>query len=818
MTTEQNLKIKLTFGYILLVLIFSLSILYILHEMKSLRVSKEDILVENTKVIQLSNAISDLYATENTSRLALLSYKPKDAQKYHQQLDSLIVKINQLKKDNLQNEALQNKVDTIIDLIQLKRLTFDQVRDVQQKYQKSEAYVHAQTEIKKIQASDKTIAIDTIVEKVGLWEKITTKRESQQKQRLKEENEKIVSRQKSYLDSIKKATENVLTKARKKEDKLLQDYYRKEALLINRNQELSKQLGTLLSEIEKIILQNSAENYEASKKIVDDVSDNIAKLGIIISIIALFFGLIVLRDLNKSSRYKRKLEELNLKMENLVEQKSFLMATISHDMVSPINSLMGFSTLLQKNLKTEKQKEYLTNIQQSTNYIKNMVDDLSLFSNLEFNNIKIKKSKFNFKELVCGILNNLKVNADRKNIDLVFEIDENLNQDFNSDPYRIQQILTNVISNAIKFTHKGSVKIQAKKDKNKVKIQIIDTGIGMKLENKEELYKEFFQAHDTNETIYGGSGLGLNITKRLIDLLHGSITFESELGKGTTFYIEIPITEFEEIETKKSEIVEYDNEKKLENKRILVIDDDPLQLKLLEEIFVNKVKKITMIEDGKLAKEILQKETYNLIVTDMQMPHYSGLKVIKDIRSLKGYEKTPVIALTGKIDFDDNEYKNLGFSMYLKKPLNINTLYNVIYKLLRVKTPKTENTTNEIMTESLKYPHFDLTDLYNLLDNDQDAVNEILVTFIENASKDLDKLSIAFQNQNLEDLKNTAHKMLPMFRQLKMNEAVESLLQLERNTDVLSLEEIEKEILITSEKVKEYLKELQKVIHTKKDK
>lgn len=194
------------------------------------------------------------------------------------------------------------------------------------------------------------------------------------------------------------------------------------------------------------------------------------------------------------------------------------------------------------------------------------------------------------------------------------------------------------------------------------------------------------------------------------------------------------------------------------------------------------------------------------------------LKVIKDIRSLKGYEKTPVIALTGKIDFDDNEYKNLGFSMYLKKPLNINTLYNVIYKLLRVKTPKTENTTNEIMTESLKYPHFDLTDLYNLLDNDQDAVNEILVTFIENASKDLDKLSIAFQNQNLEDLKNTAHKMLPMFRQLKMNEAVESLLQLERNTDVLSLEEIEKEILITSEKVKEYLKELQKVIHTKKDK
>src|SRR5690606_28900522 len=180
-------------------------------------------------------------------------------------------------------------------------------------------------------------------------------------------------------------------------------------------------------------------------------------------VIALIFGFVILRDLNKSSRYKKKLEELNTSMEDLVQQKSLLMASISHDMVSPLNSLLGFSTLLKNSLRTHKQKEYLDNIELSTHYIKNMVDDLSLFSNLEYNKIKIKKERMNFKVLLNNILNNLRSNAQRKGIQLLAEIDENLNQDFYSDAYRIQQILTNVISNALKFTHKGNVTVKDRK-------------------------------------------------------------------------------------------------------------------------------------------------------------------------------------------------------------------------------------------------------------------------------------------------------------------------------------------------------------------
>ncbi|HLW41336.1 MAG TPA: ATP-binding protein [Flavobacterium sp.] len=812
MHTEQRLKIKLTLGYILLIGIFSLSILYILREVKTLNISKEEIVTENTKVILLSSLISDLYTVENSGRLALVSHSAKDVTQYHQQLDSLIGTINHLKANSIQDQILKNKLDTIIDLIQLKRLTFDQVRDVQQKYQQSDVFIQAQTEIKRIQTSDNAIAIDTVVEKVGWLEKIVTKREIQQKQRLQEENQKIIAKQKEYLDSLNKATESILTEARKVDNKLLRDYYQKEALFIKRNKELSQQLETLLLEVEKIILKNSDITYQTSKAIVDNVSNNIAKAGIVLSVIALIFGFVILRDLNKSSRYKKKLEELNTSMEDLVQQKSLLMASISHDMVSPLNSLMGFSTLLKNSLRTHKQKEYLDNIEVSTHYIKNMVDDLSLFSNLEYNKIKIKKERMNFKVLLNNILNNLRSNAQRKGIQLLTEIDENLNQDFYSDAYRIQQILTNVISNALKFTHKGNVTVKAKYSNNIVFIEVIDTGIGIKTKNKKEIFGEFVQVHDTNETIYGGSGLGLNITKRLIDLLYGTISYESEPNKGTTFFIEIPIQPFENKITENNEEVEYDNEKKLQNKRILVIDDDPLQLKLIREIFGSKVKKLTTIENGALAKEILKQETYHLIVTDMQMPHYSGLKVIKDIRSLKEYEQTPVIALTGKIDYDETEYQNLGFNLYMKKPLNINTLYNTIYKLLRIK-PKNVGPVSKTVAANLKYPHFDLTELYTLLDNDEEAVKEILKSFIENARQDIGRLYIALEHKKTAELKNIAHKMLPMFRQLKMTEAVNHLQTLERTAETLSIETLSLTVKNVSEKTEEFLKELERVIN-----
>jgi len=810
MTTEQHLKLKLTLGYIFLITVFTLSILYILREVKNMNSSKDDMLVENTKVIYLGNIMSDLYATENSGRLALLSYDKKAAAKYHSQLDSLILSIENLKNENIQDVNVKAKLDTIVQILHLKSSTFDQVLDVQSKYLNFDIYNEAKSQIQSVykKTEHQTVKIDTVVEKTNFFGRIKdafVNKDQEKKASIESQNDKIIQQQKVIQqqnnEKINKATETIFSNVKKNELNLLKKYYDKEKLLINRNQELSNRLRDLLAEVEKIVLETSNKKYEVSKKTFDKISQNIAILGIVISVIALIFGFIILRDLNKSARNKQKLEQLNHDMEDLMKQKSFFMATISHDMVSPINSLLGFSSLLQNTIKTAKQSEYLKNIIQSTRYIKKMVDDLSLFSNLEYNKIKIKNGKFNFKELLKSIENSLKNSASKKNIRLTFEIDNKLNANFNSDAFRIQQILTNVLSNAIKFTHKGEVKLVAIFENNEVKIKISDTGIGIKIDKKDDLFVEFTQAHNNNED-YGGSGLGLNITKRLVELLNGKISYESELQKGTTFYINIPLTAVKGVATNDvGKGFEYDNAKKLENKKILVIDDDPLQLKLIEEIFSNKVKKLTTLENGQFAKDILQQEQYQIIITDMQMPFYSGLKVIQDIRSLENYKNTPVIALTGKIDFDEQEYKKLGFSFYMQKPFDIDTLYNIIYKLLRIKTA--DSTRTEITKKidmKLNYTNFDLTDLFNLLDNDKDAINLILNSFFESSANDVSALNNAYTSNDLQAIKQTAHKMLPMFRQLKINEIVDHLIVLEQKTSQIDMEDIKKVIDLISDK------------------
>lgn len=810
MTTEQHLKLKLTLGYIFLITVFTLSILYILREVKNMNSSKDDMLVENTKVIYLGNIMSDLYATENSGRLALLSYDKKAAAKYHSQLDSLILSIENLKNENIQDVNVKAKLDTIVQILHLKSSTFDQVLDVQSKYLNFDIYNEAKSQIQSVykKTEHQTVKIDTVVEKTNFFGRIKdafVNKDQEKKASIESQNDKIIQQQKVIQqqnnEKINKATETIFSNVKKNELNLLKKYYDKEKLLINRNQELSNRLRDLLAEVEKIVLETSNKKYEVSKKTFDKISQNIAILGIVISVIALIFGFIILRDLNKSARNKQKLEQLNHDMEDLMKQKSFFMATISHDMVSPINSLLGFSSLLQNTIKTAKQSEYLKNIIQSTRYIKKMVDDLSLFSNLEYNKIKIKNGKFNFKELLKSIENSLKNSANKKNIRLTFEIDNKLNANFNSDAFRIQQILTNVLSNAIKFTHKGEVKLVAIFESNEVKIKISDTGIGIKIDKKDDLFVEFTQAHNNNED-YGGSGLGLNITKRLVELLNGKISYESELQKGTTFYINIPLTAVKGVATNDlGKGFEYDNAKKLENKKILVIDDDPLQLKLIEEIFSNKVKKLTTLENGQFAKDILQQEQYQIIITDMQMPFYSGLKVIQDIRSLENYKNTPVIALTGKIDFDEQEYKKLGFSFYMQKPFDIDTLYNIIYKLLRIKTA--DSTRTEITKKidmKLNYTNFDLTDLFNLLDNDKDAINLILNSFFESSVNDVSALNNAYTSNDLQAIKQTAHKMLPMFRQLKINEIVDHLIVLEQKTSQIDMEDIKKVIDLISDK------------------
>ncbi|MDM1514672.1 sensor histidine kinase, partial [Myroides odoratimimus] len=232
-----------------------------------------------------------------------------------------------------------------------------------------------------------------------------------------------------------------------------------------------------------------------------------------------------------------------------------------------------------------KQQKYVNNIKSSSKYITNLVNDLTDFSRLENNKISIQQKAFNPKELVDNTCNILVPNAENKNIKLNWTTEESLNSNFVSDPHRIKQILTNLVTNAIKFTQEGGVNVSVTREKEYIIFKVTDSGIGIASNQTKNIFNEFQQAHDGIEKKFGGTGLGLNISKRMIELLGGTIHVDSVLNEGSTFTFTIPIIEAEE----DANITVHSNDLQtvfhsLNEINIVVIDDDKVQLQLMEEI------------------------------------------------------------------------------------------------------------------------------------------------------------------------------------------------------------------------------------------
>ncbi|MBC8643797.1 hypothetical protein H9W95_06415 [Flavobacterium lindanitolerans] len=224
----------------------------------------------------------------------------------------------------------------------------------------------------------------------------------------------------------------------------------------------------------------------------------------------------------------------------MLRSKMMLLATVTHDIQTPLGSVIGFSDLLKNTDVNPKQLQYLDNIKHSSNYILKLVNDLVDFSKLENNRINIEKVSFNFKDLIESTCKPLEPNAENKGIELNWDVEEVLDDNFISDPYRLKQILTNLISNAIKFTREGSVEVHAGVESATIVVSVIDTGIGIAKNKQKAVFKEFTQAHAGIEKKFGGTGLGLTIAKRMLQLLDGDIVVDSEENKGSIFTITIP--------------------------------------------------------------------------------------------------------------------------------------------------------------------------------------------------------------------------------------------------------------------------------------
>ncbi|MFZ0596781.1 MAG: ATP-binding protein, partial [Flavobacterium sp.] len=418
------------------------------------------------------------------------------------------------------------------------------------------------------------------------------------------------------------------------------------------------------------------------------------------------------------------------------------------------------------------------------------VQDLLDFSKIEAGKISIEKVPFLLPEVIDAVAKSIQTVYKQKNIDLIINIDEKLNTRIVGDPFRLKQILSNIIGNAYKFTEEGFIKISAYTDQDdRYIITIQDSGIGIEKGNLKLVFEEFAQANENIEKKYGGTGLGLSICQKIISILGGDLKLESTFGKGSTFEIQLPL-QFDNSpvilpEVKKPVV------RNTKRQTFIVLDDDINLLNLTSGVLKQEQHQVLSFNSAVKALEAIQNTNFDFVITDIQMPEMDGFDFLKKLKSsgYATYNNQPVIALTGRTDLDADVYNEAGFTTVIQKPYSPKILLETIHLILENDTlPNVDINENEQKASSKLYS---LETLKEFLGNDDEALKEVLKSFIESSSENLSLLENAMIEKHIVEINSIAHRIAPMFKQIQAREIGEILKVLEnKNLETSDLNDI----------------------------
>ena len=360
--------------------------------------------------------------------------------------------------------------------------------------------------------------------------------------------------------------------------------------------------------------------------------------------------------------------------------KSDFLSNISHELRTPLNGIIGTTNLLLQEDDKDQQKKYKDVLQHTTDHLLNLINHILDFSKIKVGKIHLDSNVFNLKHILTKLCNVYKEQNSNTKIQFLFEIDESLDVQITSDDLRLKQILHNLLSNAFKFTSKGTVFFKATLKEvyaNKMVIQFVvkDTGLGINDEQQKHIFESFEQADNSTTRNYGGTGLGLSICKELVALFGAQLHLQSQYQKGSTFSFEITVqkTAEEDFLSEKP----TSNNLILKNINILVAEDNKVNMMVLLSFLKKWKATVDSVENGELALEAFKTKEYDLILMDLEMPQMDGYTAIKEIRKLSN--TIPVIAFTAALyDGMASDLKNKGFNDYLHKPFNPSDLYNKI--------------------------------------------------------------------------------------------------------------------------------------------
>lgn len=467
-------------------------------------------------------------------------------------------------------------------------------------------------------------------------------------------------------------------------------------------------------------------------------------------------------DCRDITQRKKDAEEL----QRAQKAKEQFLANISHEIRTPINGIAGMAALLTQNPSDAEQSLYLSAIQSASENLKVIINDILDLASIESGKLNFEKIAFNLSEMFYSLKSTFDHQAREKRIVLQFDLETEANQLVVGDPVRLNQILINLISNALKFTHRGRIDVKCtvfKREKKTVhlRFEVTDTGIGIPQDKLFTIFESFSQADASVTRKYGGTGLGLTIVKQLVELQGGHISVKSVLDEGSSFSFVLPY-ELSKLKTSSAHAyaVKGKTDKTLRGLRVLLVEDNDIN-RLYATTILKNWGCVTMVaENGFVAVEKVKDETFDAVLMDVQMPVMDGFEATKLIRALDNRAKrtVPIIALTANATRKDFE-KCLaeGMDDCLTKPFTPDDLFKILTRYRPASNAVTSATASK-ETESRR-SRIDFSYLKTVSNNNEEFIREIIDTFIDTIPEHLHQIKTCLLINDWEEVARVVHKI-----------------------------------------------------------
>jgi signal transduction histidine kinase/DNA-binding response OmpR family regulator len=725
------------------------------------------------KLLTIREISMDLQEAENSFRMYSVTGNEKDLEPYYSVISGIDSKVNRLREECSDSPVLLGQTDTISRMIEENIYIWNELLYLNQNNRVIE-YLMQLPERLNLTADDN----DT---EKGILRRVFSRSE---KNRIDEQA--LIT----DLDSLERADQAVREKMRLRESQLASTSTRIKEQFYDLTEKME-------SEVSDILKANKEEADLLAGRTYRWLGMFLVS-GILLAVLVVF---IVARYVRKSDAYQVALQQSKEEAEKLARTKEQFMANMSHEIRTPVTAISGFTEQLLHEPLDEEISSRLKIIRTSSRHLEKIINDILDFSKLEDGKVALEQVHFGLEEVVQEVCAMFIDQAGKNNTALKYSVDPGTPRTLLGDPYRLKQIIINLVSNSVKFTKGGTVNIYVSSIRKEfpeitLVMEIIDTGIGIDEDKIETIFEDFTQEEMSTTRKYGGTGLGLSIVKKLVDLQKGTIEFKSRKNHGTSIRCEIPFLEGDSsLAGSETEVpvVVPDEVRKL---RVLVADDEVYNRMLFRSVFTRWGVAYAEASDGTGALDMVRSQSFDLLLMDLRMPGLDGIRATEIIRNELNISDSdmPVICVTAALPGDDlQKYREAGMNAFLLKPFSEESLLEAILSATGHKSDWADRAVAVTPSVVADIPAavapdraektgpatVDLANLRRTAGGDDQFIREMLVAFLEGTEKSLMLMAEHMETGDLTGISEISHKLIPQCRHLGAVELSSLLTELE---------------------------------------